>query len=155
MDLNIIEWFRKHETLDLSETLSTITICLHGLTKMLIISCRSQEKNAGVNNKLHDIKFLSNKLLSVNFSPQEFSELKDAIYRYMDEYGVSNLPDLRIGGWTIQNGLISYPQDYNSSMKQSTANYLCTGPLFRQSQSKIGFGKIGREGLRLLPPDVL
>ena len=44
---------------------------------------------------------------------QEFNQFGKAVNKFMEEYANLTLPDLHIGGWTAQNGLISYPEGYN------------------------------------------
>ena len=55
---------------------------------------------------------------------QEFNQFGKAVNKFVEQQATLTLPDLHIGGWTTQNGLISYLQDYNydSSKGQTDPN---------------------------------
>ena len=74
---------------------------------------------------------------------QEFNQFGKAVSKFIEEHTTSTLPDLHIGGWTTQNGLISYPQDYNydSNKGQTDPNL----PLLRSVH--IEFHNVNDSGL--------
>ena len=49
----------------------------------------------------------------LNCTYQEIDDLSEALIRYTELYGITSLPDLHIGGCTLQHGVMTYPQDYS------------------------------------------
>ena len=79
---------------------------------------------------------------------QEFNHSGKAVNNYVELYGTSSHSDLHIGGWTTQNGPISYPQDYNWNSKkgQTDPNLLFFKPVHIELLNVSDSGTLLRNG---------